>query len=411
MRCNGGALYFALIFSLIIAIFSGMLVLFAYYNKLQLVNYQLNAKLLSNLHSGFELVKSNNFSKQTTTLSLFNAGDDSVLIKKGNWSLFDLYSVKAFHSSKSIEKTALVGTTNSMHKKTGLYLQNSSNYPLSICGNTTLKGNTYLTKAGVKRANIEGKNYIGSQLIYGNTFLSEKELPILNENTLKYLKQMSQFIFLDEKSENLENLNIDTINHSFTLNSLLINYSQIKQTTFSLIKGNVIIYDKEKIVIEKNSNYENIILVAPIVIVNNDVQGTFHIIASDSIYIGEKVILNYPSSICLISEKPAKIDIASLASIKGEILLEGKNTFQQKSLLTIAENAFIEGNIYCNGNVSHRAKIYGSLFCHSFYLKTPSAIYENHLLDAIIDPTARAEKYGAGFMFQENVNKKVIAWF
>ena len=58
------------------------------------------------------------------------------------------------------------------------------NKPLSLTGRTQITGNCYLPKAGVKRAYIEGKSFVGNKLINGTKYNSNKTLPPINKELI-----------------------------------------------------------------------------------------------------------------------------------------------------------------------------------------------------------------------------------
>ncbi|MEZ5199162.1 MAG: hypothetical protein R2764_23105 [Bacteroidales bacterium] len=70
----------------------------------------------------------------------------------------------------------------------------------------------------------------------------------------------------------------------------------------------------------------------------------------------------------------------------------------------------LSGQIYWDGIFDFKGKVYGSVACKKFLLKTPSSIYENHLMDVRIDLESLSKHYtGIELTGTERV-KKVIQW-
>jgi len=109
----------------------------------------------------------------------------------------------------------------------------------------------------------------------------------------------------------------------------------------------------------------------------------------DSIYLDDKVNLNHPSSITLLKtaaskEKP-RITISSGSFVHGNILIHDINKVGDDAMLEIGEGTIVEGMIYADGLVEHKGMIKGNISLKSFFLKTPSTIYDNYLFNAVIN--------------------------
>src|SRR5690606_12628712 len=65
------------------------------------------------------------------------------------------------------------------------------------------------------------------------------------------------------------------------------------------IKGNYIFISKDTINIDKSSYLEDVILVAPVIRIEDGFVGNLQAFASKTIEIGSNVMLNYPSFLCV----------------------------------------------------------------------------------------------------------------
>jgi len=406
MKLKAAAMYYALTISLVIAVLVSLLILLAFFNKTRSIQYSQQINLINNCNSGIEYLKSSNVENGVYTLDLYGNGNDSVFLKKQIWGLYAMISSTAFYKDKKIVKSILLGANSSKHHNTSLFLSNN-NKSISLSGKTIIKGNAYLPKGGAKRANIEGKNYVGSELIYGTTNVSENTLPELNPNVLNNLK-------LNNLQENLV---LKTIEDLFTQQNFDISFSENtylfeSKKNINLanvdLQNNIIVNSENIIYVNKNAKLENVLIIAKAVIIEDNFEGSIHIIAQDSIIVGEKVFLNYPSSLIAQSETSNYIKIGNNTQIKGALVLLGKNENKKTPFFKIEEGVEITGDVYCSGKTMLKGSVYGSLFTEGFYLKTPSAVYENYLLDVVIDASQKPKEFLSGIVFND-VEQKQIA--
>ena len=85
--------------------------------------------------------------------------------------------------------------------------------------------------------------------------------------------------------------------------------------------------------------------------------------------------------------------------------------FQKHVTISIEKNAVVYGSVYSTELVDLKATVIGSVTCAKFVLKTNSAVYENHLMNAVIDRTKRNEAYvGSLLSNSESGIKSVVQW-
>ena len=72
------------------------------------------------------------------------------------------------------------------------------------------------------------------------------------------------------------------------------------------LQGNIILVSKSKIQVEPSARLENVILIAPEVIINSNVRGSFQVFASERIRVKQDVALNYPTSLVLLKGEESK---------------------------------------------------------------------------------------------------------
>ena len=125
--------------------------------------------------------------------------------------------------------------------------------------------------------------------------------------------------------------------------------------------------------------------------------------------------LQYPSALVLsgFGRSSIYMDIASDCNIAGSVLLFTDSEEGTDVILTIADDTEINGQVYCTGKVSLRGSVNGSLYCDRLFLQTRQGYYENHLLDAHIDPTSLTPAFAGGVIsdMAGGINRnRIVEW-
>lgn len=382
--------------------------------------YETNDKLINNVESGLQLLLSDNNLVQpnaSTILDLFDEGNDSVLLERNTWGAFEIISAKAFDGKKYIFKSAMIGSRRAYDTIPITLFVADLGKPISVCGNTHLSGKCYVPESGFKRAYIEGQNYTGDKYVYGTSINSERYIPELNKTFVKNLEDfIKQPINPNDSVVSIEDISTkDTIINSFQNKTLaLVSQTHIHISNIVLI-GNIKLI-APVIKIHGSAQLTNTLLIANTIELEDNVTGEFQAFARQQIITGKKASLMYPSLLCVYQTKPLEdnaidIYIGEEANIVGDIIsIHDKSMTEQEPYISIDKNTQITGNVYVNGKLDIKGKIYGSSYCNRFYLKTNSGIYENHLLNAELDATKLPKHYlGASFLKEGN-KKEVLLW-
>ena len=158
----------------------------------------------------------------------------------------------------------------------------------------------------------------------------------------------------------------------------------------------------------------DIILVAPIIEIENNFHGRIQCFATDTILIGDHCILSYPSSLVVLrSDKSSNntlISIKNYSTINGDIITyDPYQDINKFSLLKIEENTIIKGRVYVYGTIDLKGMLFGSLYTNKIILNTVSSVYENYLLNATIDASQLSKYYVSGY-WSESQNKGIIKY-
>jgi cytoskeletal protein CcmA (bactofilin family) len=416
---KAGALLYALFLVLVISIISASFILINYYNSALVLQTLKKEALYRTVNSGIHYGLS--FHQEipinsTIDVDLFNDEKAIVSLGKKNWGAFYLLSSSATWRNKTVTKTVLIGANINEGENIALYLADQ-NKSLSLTGKTEITGSCYLPKLGVKRAYIEGKSFVGNKLINGTTFNSNKSLPPINAELIS--ENQKNFMPNGSPTDSLMDYELfieqDTILNSFS-NKTLVLYSPISiAISNKVIEGNIIIKSDQEITVNKSAIISNVILYAKRITLKANVEGNMQLFAQHSILIAENCQLNYPSVVALIGKGNASFSREIICSenvaIKGAVFLYNEN-FDRKNqaIVSIGKGAKITGQVYSSALLELKGEILGGVFCKKLILKTPSSVYENHLMDAVINSVGLSEFF-VGVPLTETIkNQRIIKW-
>ena len=406
-----GALLYVISISLVIGLLLSFFILFISYKKLYREQLVISSNLLRNAESGINLLQSDKTLAQyeAETLDLFGTGKDSVTLKQIPWGIFNVLVSTATFKNKQEQLIALAGPGINAEDKTALYLADLDR-PVSVSGDTKLKGICYLPKAGIKSAFVEGSSFTGSKMVDGVTKNSTPMLPALDEAWLANLLQLSKRDFTVPGLERIA-IPLDSLKQSFAKPTQIIEQEGTITLSHIKLEGNIIITSSRKVIIESDCQLKDVMIVAPYIRIKEDFAGQANFVASDSILVDKKVKLRYPSSLVVVRESAKNVtpfvSVDEDAEICGVLMCWQKEfDFRFLPKLMLAKNTFTKGQIYSNGYVGlNSSNIFGSVYAYKLLLATGSAVYENHLLNTTIDGTRLPLQFaGISFKDQQNMN-------
>lgn len=417
---KAGALFYAIVISLIIAITSSALILSAYLTRIQYENLEVKRQLNLNADSGIKLLLSKQSLvelNQEKTIDLFNKGIDSVILVRKFWGAYEIIISKAVFRNYSSARTAQVGFYPDNDHLYSLHLSDKDK-PLALCGNTLIKGTAYLPKAGVKRAYIEGQSFSRSLLIEGKIIQSDRILPTFNTELIENINAVffNKSITSNDSVLVIENvLTGDSLNNSFQNKTLVFSSSVPIIISDGLYSGNIAVISDKQITVSSSAQLKDVLLFAPKIIIEKKFRGNIQVFASDSISIAEEVTLTYPSIVGLISSNISTstpiIVLNKNDTIIGSVfIIKNQVAAMQPVRLLISEEAVVFGQVYSTGYVDLKGRINGSLMCDNIMLSTASSVYENHLLNAVIDVSKLPEHYTGINLVEESKVKKIVKW-
>ncbi len=412
-KLNAGALQLTLFIIVVIALLLAAFVLIINMHHRFDIQTQFVKNTIENSNKGIKHALSTNF--ETTILKDDDNTNVISVLSKTHWGLFEKVHSTSTIKTNTFDRIALIGSKQSKFKRTTLYVEDN-NKPLVLVGNTEIKGVAYLPKRGVKAGTIAGESYYGSQLIYG-AIKESSELPKLHTTSLNYLKQLRRidqdvpqdaFLIIDRVRSHKNSFLEPT---KFIVSNTTINLSEIR------LIGNIIVKSKTRIIVNNTAELKDVILLAPEIIIKNNVKGVFQAIASKTIAVENNVMLNYPSALVIFKEeqlentinKEYKISIASNSIVKGSVVsIIPKKPSNFKPQISINKDATVIGEVYCNQNIELLGEVKGTVFTANFIANQSGSIYQNHLYNAKINVNDLSSHY-SGLLFQDS-KKEVAKW-
>lgn len=417
-KLNGGSLFYALAVSILIGMLTGSVILAEYYHRCLLHNNLIREEVIRNAESGiiYFCTSEDMDVSETVDVDLFNRGKDSVLLQRKSWGVYDVCISTAHTGSIIAERIAMIGTYSAKENDFSLWLADMDR-PVFVTGTTQINGKCYLPKAGIERAYIEGKSYSGRNLVYGTIELSERFIPHYVGERMNELEQL--FTISSLESDTLVEWSSvahgDEIVRSFSEKRLVISSDSPIHLSGQHLSGQIVLCSATSIIVDKTCTLQNIIITAPRIVIENSVEGYFQAFARDSLIVRSDVQLGYPTALGIVPVSGA-IEQAALfvdrnTYIGGEIFLATDATdYKHQGSVIIQPESTIEGSVYCAGSVDLKGEVLGSVSCQKFILKTNSATYENHLMDAVIDCSQRSEFWLGSLLFNKSETTHVIQW-
>lgn len=400
---KGGALYISILVSILIGITLSLFILLGNYNQRTITVLAQDSQLHYNLKSAFQLAQSGYFSKEQNNSWIKNqVNDDSIKVKKINWGAYLIICAQSKNRHHSLSQSGLFGTY--MTADTGLMVSDNSR-PVGLSGPIAFKANCFLPRAGIKPAYIEGQSYQSSA--NNAVFLrpSPNQIPQINSDLVKALREEQEGlnVYLDSVSSTVPSM----YNQSFEKKTLVC---QVRSGALNglHLKNNIKLVCGD-VDIDSSCHFENILIICSKARFKKGFRGQVHVIASDSISMDSNCEFMYPSSFVLLPAQQSGNTFNSIQFNKdcrfsGGVLAISGNTggnTDQKVFIKSHAGSEINGLIYSSDYIHAEGTLNATVIANKLLLKTPSAVYENHLLSCDINPKKYAQLMSIPLLFDQ----------
>jgi len=402
-KVKGGALYVSILVSIVIGILLSLFILAAKYNQRNATVYCQSSQLFYNLKSAFQVARSAYFTSGRNYVWMKNqVNDDSIRVKKINWGAYLLICAETKNRHQYLSQSGIFGTH--LNGDTGLMISDNSR-PVGLSGNIIFRSGCYLPRAGTKPAYIEGQNYTNNALNSLYTRHSPGSIPLVNNELIKDLKEQ-----VEKLNPNLDSAVVSLArfyDQPFSQKTIVWENPGAHLSKLNLSNNIKIIC--EDIEIDSSAHLENVLIICNKARFKKGFRGKIHVIASDSISMEESCEFSYPSSFVLLSDQNADGNMNSIqfnrkCKFYGGILAlhgDGGALSRQKVFVKLNSAGEVNGFIYSANYIHLEGIINAMVIADKLLLKTPSAVYENHMLGCEINPAKYAGTIGIPLVFDK----------
>ncbi|TAJ09155.1 hypothetical protein DMA11_20675 [Marinilabiliaceae bacterium JC017] len=399
IKVSAGLLPLTVAISLILTVICGALILVLYYNNLLWLKHEKDMRFVNNILSAREYVLASNVMNfppgEVMGVDLFDEGKDSVLIQRNRWGAFDLFLLEAIGGKRKRKEAFLAAKTVPLYPEVALYLADHNGVGLTLIGHTSIVGNASLPKQGVQAGYLNHQSFVGAQLVNGTREQSLSTIPQLSEEFTEVFRNLTA-VRKTEKTTCYKDLRTISLDNPFTAPTKYL-VSDERITLSEAFSGNIIICSSAEIEITSSCQTDNVILVAPRVLVKSRFSGNLQVFATESIVVEDHVKMGYPSVLVCQNSDGTKIEIGRNTVIEGGVYhLDFQKGSNESYGSLFIDEALVVGQVVSSGNVELLGSVYGQLICEkTIYRGQGGKIYNNYLVDCEIDIT----KLPALFLF------------
>ncbi|WP_437921193.1 hypothetical protein [Sphingobacterium sp. LRF_L2] len=385
---KASALHLSLVIALIVSILLGSLIYLHSFYRTEQQKIKRWDILQQEIQSGTILSLSNYFpytDKDSLILSPVTL-TDSMLIGKRHWGFFDLVTLHSWRNSDSLHRSFFAGVT--LKDSTVLYIVDEDR-PISISGKTLLEGTAFLPKSGIRPAFVDGSYYEGiEEMVDGTIKESAMNLPAHEQDRIGEIKRF----YKNASGSGYEPISYDAVlKQSFFQPTKYYHLKAPETLLQDSIKGNIVIIADSAITISSRTSWEDAIVIAPYIKLEDDFSGKGQFFALDSIRTGKGVKLHYPSVLALLTPDSSggilQLSLGDNNTVEGLILLHRAKVGDQKDVLSVGKESKVHGDIVSFGLLKYTdpIQVSGAVYCYRFITQRPSSLYENYLINLTLE--------------------------
>lgn len=412
-RLPAGALLLVVTVSVIITAVLLALILLVSNRRLLVERDTLRQQLRRNLYSGLAYAQAHPDLPAFRPLGvdLFGEGGDSVQIVRKPWGVFDVAVLTATKGPFRDTAVALLGSTFGPVNRAALYLTDER-VPLSINEDAQVQGGAWLPQAeGIRPANLPlvGSRRTGAAVM-GPVHISQSTLPIASDSTLGRLKEYANLHLASLlPAGSSPQAELARARNSFQ-GLPAVWYHNGPFTVQGTLDGQVVIASSQRLIVSASSQLDNVLLLAPTILVEAGFRGRVQLIARDTVAVGDNCSLDYPSAVCAYgASKTTLVSVGAGSRIQGAVIAAAAEPgLGCRVLLTPA--TIIEGQIFSAGVVENCGTVHGTVMCRRLVYKGVGSFYENYLVNSILSRTALSPHFLTTRLLNRAAGIGVVTW-
>ncbi|GAO31954.1 hypothetical protein JCM15548_14369 [Geofilum rubicundum JCM 15548] len=410
-KLKGGALYYAIFVMLVLGMLS---ILLLYYFELTFREDTLfykDAELNDQLSSTItkiscypEILPESGHIE----MDVFGDGEALIQVSTSRWGL--LRKVIATARWKHLIKSKVVLMAEVEESRPALWMPDRNRY-VSLVGKSQIIGDVYMSELGLRRANIEGRYFEGSELHEGKMHISEKQMPQIKDEVFNWVQgYMAGDIRETDSIVDFQTIHGDRlVKQSYASNTLVLQSSKYLSLEQGAFHDNILILSSDTIEVWPSVELNDVVLIANVIVFKKGFEGRLQAFAKQSLIVEDNCKFLYPSYIGAISVSPdVEVTIGDSFQFNGGLVCFSNHAEEGKTILSVVKTDQIIGKVYTNGDLKISGKITGSLYCNRFVYQTQRAFYENFMMDLMIDEHLLPKEYASFCVGQELYKLRMV---
>ena len=373
-KFEAGALAYVVGISLVFSMIISAILLINNYVEQQFIINRNKITLRENVNSAYELIKARPdlLTHHSMEMDLYGQGTDSVSIKIKPWGFLYQAEVSAKRGHFSTTRSSFIAPET---LSTSLLYLPESQFPLTLTGTSQLVGRAEVPQGIINTGTIGATSFSGQMPSPSDILRSNSSLPEIASDLISHLRNLS----IGNGKSSIQGDKINSFKNG------TIKYSENSKIIIDeQLKGNILVKSEKSIEVNLGAQLEDIILMAPKIIIHDFVSGSFQAIASDTLLVGSGVKMQYPSFLCVFGENKNYIAVNS-ASIEGAVFSFNYSN-PDDNLLRLGDGSVIHGAVYSNGYLELGGNIYGYVMANKLSFNQFGIIRENTMYNTSIKP-------------------------
>lgn len=329
---------------------------------------------------------------------LYGEETSRIYMQTEDWGLYEV--VRISDSRGKNETVRLLGNGRAAFCPAVLWVCDLSPV-LSLAGESVIKGESYVPSGKVAYTSWESVFFQGEKIAETELKESGRDLPEARAAAWQCVEKWTSFSQPEEAVETA-----GETENSFRQPALELRAG--KKLAGVKLKGHIVVKSEEFLEIDSCCELTDVIVVAPSVHIRAGFQGNLQVFATDTVIVGERVRLSYPSGIFLDARKgEGRVHVGETARISGYVIALGNDKKLARPLYCQQRSASIRGMLYVNGIAQLEGKVEGCAWLRHCYYFTPSGYYPDLLLHVLLSENRRI---AYPFWLPAPYGKKLIKW-
>ena len=416
-RLPAGALMLVIAVSVIIAASLLSLLFLASNRRLLTQRDAMQQTLQRNLSSALAYAEAHPalpyFHRQS--LDLFGEGTDSVSIEKKPWGAFDVAVVTATKRHMADTAIALLGSQFAPENQAALYLANE-NVSLSINDDAQVRGGIYVPKAEPARpANLPLAGPLRTgPAVTGLVQASQAQLPVHVDSALVRFRDYAGLQLQAWLPKGTRTSGTMHSQHRSFFGPATVLFQPDALTLRGVsLTGQVVVVSSRRLIVEASTQLDNVLLLAPVIIVRAGFRGRAQLIARDSLTLEPGCEFAYPSLAAVFSGATtgSLLVLGENSRVSGVVLAaQPTSASMQSCTIRMAAGAAVEGQVFSAGTVENCGLVRGTLMCRHLVYRTPANFYNNCLANTLIDRTMISPAFLTSPLLNAGAPSGIVAW-